>query len=309
MTIKLRLAFMGTPAFAVPALQALIKAGHDIVRVYSQPPRAQGRGQQVQKQPVHQVAGEQNIPVRTPLSLKNAEEQAAFAALDLDAAVVVAYGLLLPEPILNAPRLGCMNIHASLLPRWRGAAPIQRALLAGDNETGITIMQMDKGLDTGGIFLKRRMPIDMTATTTSLHDALSVMGANMIIEALPQVAGGSLRPVPQPADGITYAAKLTRLESVIDWREDAALIERKIRALTPWPGVMFYAKGETIKILAAEIVHNKNGAPPGTLLADDFTVACGAGALHLARVQRQGKAAMDGAAFLRGFSLTVGECL
>jgi methionyl-tRNA formyltransferase len=306
--MPLRLAFMGTPDFAVPALKALAARGHEIVCVYSQPPRPAGRGQKEQKSPVHLAAEEMGIPVRTPARLKNAEDQQAFADLKLDAAVVAAYGLILPLAVLEAPRLGCINIHGSLLPRWRGAAPLQRAMLAGDADTGITIMQMAAGLDTGDMWLKKTVPITTKTTASSLHDALSALGAEMIGEALEGIASGTLRRTPQPEEGVTYAAKLERGEGKIDWNEEAAAIERKTRALNPRPGVYFEARGERIKILSAELVMDKKGEP-GTLLADDFTVACGEDALRLLTVQRQGKAAMEGAAFLRGFTVKPGDRL
>jgi methionyl-tRNA formyltransferase len=306
---RLRLAFMGTPDFAVPSLRALIDAGHNVVCVYSQPPRPAGRGHRLQSSPVHAFAEARGIPVRTPKTLRTAEAQAEFAALDLDAAVVAAYGLILPQPVLDAPRLGCLNVHASLLPRWRGAAPIQRAILAGDAETGITIMQMDAGLDTGGMLLRESVPITPATTADSLHDALADLGARLIGPALDGLAAGRLKPEPQPADGVTYAAKLTRDDGRLDWTAPAAVIERQVRALTPWPGVWFDAAGERIKVLAAEPVAGQPARPPGTLLDDALTVACGAGAIRLIRVQRPGKAPVDGAAFLRGFPVKPGAVL
>lgn len=303
---KLRLAFMGTPDFAVAALQALIAAGHEVVCVYSQPPRPAGRGQAVQPSPVHIAAEVAGIPVRTPVSLKTAEAQAEFRALNFDVAVVAAYGLLLPQTILDAPRLGCLNIHASLLPRWRGAAPIQRAILAGDAESGITIMQMDKGLDTGAMWLKRAVPITTQTTATQLHDQLAELGADMIVEAINGITQGKLRAETQPETGVTYAAKLTREEGKLDWQEEAATLERKARALNPWPGVFFEAKGERIKVLETALVFDQKGMA-GTLLDDQFTVACGSDALRLVQVQRPGRSAIDGAALLRGFAIKPGE--
>ena len=295
---RLRLAFMGTPDFAVPSLEALIAAGHDIACVYCQPPRPAGRGQRLQPSPVHALAEARGLPVRTPKSLRPPEAQVEFAALGLDAAVVAAYGLILPVPVLEAPRLGCVNVHASLLPRWRGAAPIHRAILAGDAETGVTIMRVEAGLDTGAMLLKEALPITATTTAAALHDSLAALGARLIVEALDGLAAGRLHPEVQPAEGVTYAAKLGREEGRLDWSRPAADLERRVRALNPWPGVWFESGGERIKVLAAEPA--TGSALPGTLLDGDFTVACGEGALRLTRVQRQGRAAVDGAAFLRG---------
>ena len=305
----LRLVFMGTPDFAVPSLRALVDAGHEVVCVYSQPPRPAGRGQQVQKSPVHRFAEERGIPVRTPKSLRNAEAQAEFADLKADAAVVAAYGLILPQPVLDAPRLGCLNVHGSLLPRWRGAAPIQRSILAGDAETGITIMQMDIGLDTGAMLLKDAVPITAETTASSLHDALADMGARLIVQALDGIAEGRLTAEPQPEEGVTYAAKLTREDGRLDWTRDAAFVERQVRALTPWPGCWFVIKGERIKVLKADSASDARKAAPGSLLDDRLTIACTGGAVRLTLVQRPGKAPVDGAAFLRGFALPVGTLL
>ncbi len=304
---------MGTPDFAVPSLAALIAAGHEIVCVYSQPPRPAGRGQQVQKSPVHRFAEEKGVPVRTPKSLRNAEAQAEFAGLNADAAVVAAYGLILPQAILDAPRLGCVNVHGSLLPRWRGAAPIQRAILAGDAETGITIMQMDVGLDTGAMLSKEAVAITPATTASGLHDDLAALGARMIVPALAGLADGSLTAQPQPEEGVTYAAKLTREDGRLDWSQPAAFVERQVRALTPWPGCWFDIGAERIKVLAAEPGGAAMGAPgtllPGTLLDDRLSVACADGAVRLTRVQRPGKAPVDGAAFLRGFALPVSSVI
>lgn len=307
MTHPLRIAFMGTPDFAVTALRALHAAGHDIAAVYCQPPKPAGRGHQLQKTPVHRAAEEMGLNVHTPKTLRNAEEQEKFRALKLDVAVVAAYGLILPQAILDAPRYGCINIHGSLLPRWRGAAPIQRAILAGDAETGITIMQMDAGLDTGAMLLRDRVAITPQTTAQTLHDALADMGARLVVRALADLAAGALHAAPQPPDGATYAAKLTRDDGKIDWTTPAAAIERQLRALHPWPGCYFMLDGEVIKLLAATII-DKSGAP-GTLLDDQFTVACGDRALRLDTVQRAGKAATDGASMLRGLRLPVGSLL
>lgn len=302
-----RLAFMGTPDFAVAALKALHAAGHDFAAVYCQPAKPAGRGQQVHKTPVHRVAEDLGIEVRTPKTLRDPVEQKKFADLKLDVAVVAAYGLILPKAILDAPKHGCINIHGSLLPRWRGAAPIQRALLAGDNETGITIMQMDAGLDTGPMLLKESLPITRQTTAEKLHDEMAALGARLIVEALADLAEGKLRPAPQTEDGATYAAKLTREDGHIDWTKPAVEIERQVRALTPWPGCTFTLNGETIKVLEAEVI-DANG-PPATLLDDQFTVACGKLALRLLRVQRAGKNATDGASLLCGLRLPTGTTL
>ncbi len=303
----LRIAFMGTPDFAVAALAALHKAGHTIAAVYCQPPKPAGRGHQLQKTPVHRAAESLGFEVRTPKTLRDPQEQEKFAALNLDVAVVAAYGLILPQGILSAPKHGCLNIHGSLLPRWRGAAPLQRALLAGDKATGITIMQMDAGLDTGPMLLKGSIAITHQTTAQSLHDEMAALGARLIVEALCDLANGKLHPTPQPSEGATYAAKLTREEGLIDWAKPAEEIERQVRALNPWPGCFFVLNGETIKVLSAERA-NKTGAP-GTLLDEDFTVACGAGSLRLASVQRAGKKAADGTSVLRGLRLPVGSTL
>lgn len=305
MTPRLRVAFMGTPDFSVPALTALIDAGHEVVCVYSQPPRPAGRGQKERLSAVHAAAAERGIPVRTPVSLKNAEAQADFAGLNLDIAVVVAYGLILPKAILAAPRLGCLNIHASLLPRWRGAAPIQRAILAGDAETGVTIMQMDEGLDTGAMLLTRKLAITAGTTAGSLHDGLSELGSQMIVEALDGIE--SLKPIAQPADGVTYAAKITRDEARIDWTKSAAEIDRQVRGFAPMPGAWFQNGADRIKVLAATPA-NAQGEP-GTVIDALPTVACGEGGLILTRVQREGKGPMAIGDFLRGYALPVGTKL
>jgi methionyl-tRNA formyltransferase len=291
----LKLAFLGSPAFSVPALHALHAAGHEILRVYSQPPRPAGRGHAVMRSPVHAAAEAMGLTVRTPARVRRDEaEHAAFAALDLDAAVVVAYGLILPAPMLNAPRLGCINIHASLLPRWRGAAPIQAAILAGDRESGVTIMRMDEGLDTGPMLLRGVVPITARTTAPDLHDALSGLGARLIVQALADMPPA----VPQPEAGATYAAKLSKDDGRIDWRRDAASLDRQVRALNPWPGTFGQLGAETIKVLAAHPV--AGSGPAGKILDPQLTVACGAGALRLDRVQRPGRPAMSGADLLRG---------
>ncbi len=300
----MRLAFMGSPEFAVPALRAIHGAGHLIAAVYCQPARPAGRGQAVRRCPVHLVADELGLPVRTPSRLRTDQEaQAAFAALDLDVAVVAAYGLILPQAMLDAPRRGCLNIHGSLLPRWRGAAPIHAAVLAGDRETGITIMRMDAGLDTGPMLLRQSVPITAETTTAHLHDVLADIGARLILEALasPPVA------VPQPEDGATYAPKLTRDDGRIDWSESAEAIHRRVRAFDPWPGTFTLLEGNLLKILAVKAVDGDG--PSGTVLDSSLTVACGNGAVTLTRVQLAGRAALDGSAFLRGHPVPAGTVL
>jgi len=291
----MRLAFFGSPRFSVPALRALHEAGHEIACVYAQPPRPAGRGHAVARCPVHEAAIELLLAVRTPARLKRDEaEHAGFAALALDAAVVAAYGLILPKAMLDAPRLGCLNIHASLLPRWRGAAPIQAAILAGDAETGITIMRMDEGLDTGPMFLREAVPITAATTTPELHDTLSELGAGMIVRVLADMP----EAVPQPAEGATYAPKLTRDGGRINWARDAVCLARQVRALNPWPGTFAQIGSETLKVL--EAVPAAGQGAPGRVLDALFTVACGDGALRLLRVQRPGRPAMSGADCLRG---------
>jgi methionyl-tRNA formyltransferase len=298
--ITRRLAFMGTPDFAATILDALIAAHHDIAAVYCQPPRQAGRGHRVSASPVQLRAEAAGLPVRHPERLDAAASR-DFAALDLDVAVVAAYGLLLPKAVLEAPRLGCINVHASLLPRWRGAAPIERAILAGDEEIGITIMRMEEGLDTGPILLAEPWRIAPDATASSLRDDLAALGARLVLTALDQLE--HLAPKKQPEAGVTYAKKIARSEGRIDWRLPAAAIARQLRALDCW----FEAKGERIKLLAAE--PEAGEAAPGTVLDAAPTIACGAGALRLLELQRAGRAALDGAAFLRGFVLPQGTVL
>jgi len=298
----LRVAFMGTPDFAVPILRALVAAGHAVVAVYTQPPRPAGRGHRAQPSPVQGAAEAASIPVRAPAKL-DAAEQERFRALELDAAVVAAYGLILPKPVLEAPRLGCLNVHASLLPRWRGAAPIQRAILAGDQETGVTIMQMDAGLDTGPMLLAESAPIGPETTAGLLHDQLAALGARLIVRALAGCVDGTLAPRPQPTEGVTYAKKLARDEGRLDWSKPAVELERAVRALNPAPGVWFEHSGERIKVLAAALAERRTEAAPGTVLDGRLTVACGTGALRLTRLQRAGRAPVDADAFLRGYAL------
>jgi methionyl-tRNA formyltransferase len=302
----MRIVYMGTPDFAVPPLRALIDAGHQIICVYTQPPRPAGRGQREQISPVHEEAVRRGIPVRTPVSLRSEGAQKDFSALKPDVAVVAAYGLILPKGILTAPPYGCINIHASLLPRWRGAAPIQRAILAGDSETGITIMQMDEGLDTGPMLMQAKRAIGPTTTAQDLHDSLSTLGAETIVAALEKLQPGLLKAQPQP-EGATHAAKLTREEGRLDWKKPAAALERQVRAFTPWPGAWFEHEAERIKVLAAALAEGKGA--PGTVLDDRLTVACGEGALSITRLQRAGKAPMDAESFLRGYPIALGTTL
>jgi methionyl-tRNA formyltransferase len=300
----MRLAFMGSPDFSTPALRALHAAGHEIAAVYCQPPKPAGRGYALRRCPVQIEAERLALPVRTPARLRgDTAEQAAFAALELDAAVVAAYGLILPQAMLDAPPRGCLNIHASLLPRWRGAAPIQAAVLAGDSETGVTIMQMDAGLDTGPMLLREAVPITPTTTSAELHDVLAELGARLIVRALVEHP----MPMPQPAEGVTYAPKLTRDAGRIDWTRDAAAIERQVRAFDPWPGTFTTLRGAVLKVLAVEPTHGSG--PPGTTLDDRLTVACGTGTLRLTRVQLAGRPAMAANVFLRGHAVPVGTAL
>ncbi len=303
--MSLRLAFMGTPDFAVPTLAELIGASHDIACVYTRAPRRKGRGLAEEKSPVHKFADAAGLPVRAPLSLKDAEEQAAFAALRVDASVVVAYGVILPKPILAAPRLGCFNLHASLLPRWRGAAPIQRAIMACDGETGVMVMRMEEGLDTGPVLMAEQIPIGRK-TYGEVHDELARLGADLMGRALAGLERGGVTQTPQVSDGATYAKKIDKSESRIDWTKPARQLDCHIRGLSPAPGAWFEARGERIKLLLAEPAGG-NGAP-GEVLSD-FSIACGEGALKLLTVQRAGRAPMEWAAFLRGFPLTPGEKL
>jgi methionyl-tRNA formyltransferase len=307
MTRPLNLVFMGTPQFAAVILDALIAAGHRLAAVYCQPPRPAGRGQRLQPSPAQALAERRGIPVRHPASLRDPAARGEFGALGADAAVVAAYGLILPPAVLSAPRLGCINVHASLLPRWRGAAPIHRAILEGDSETGVTIMQMDEGLDTGGILLRQAVPIEQTTTAGRLTDRLAALGGELVVTALDRLAAGELSAVPQPATGAAYARKLSRDEARLDWRAPADRLERQVRAFDPWPGAYFIAGDERIRVLSAEIVGA--AAPPGTVLDERLTIACGSGALRPLRVQRAGRAAMDTAALLRGFALPPGTVL
>jgi methionyl-tRNA formyltransferase len=300
---------MGTPAFAATILATLIDAGHRILGVYTQPPRPAGRGHRPRPSAVQSLATQHNLLVRCPVTLRSEEEQAAFAALGADVAVVAAYGLILPRPLLTAPRLGCLNVHASLLPRWRGAAPIQRALLAGDRETGITIMRMEEGLDTGPVLLQEKLPIARNATSAGLSAELAILGARLVLTALDGVAGGRLVATPQPQEGIIYAPKIAREEGRLDWRLHSTDLERRVRALDPWPGSFFEAVGERIRVLAAIELPGPAGGVPGTVLDDRLTVACGEGVLRLLRLQRPGRAPLETPAFLRGFPILPGTRL
>ncbi len=298
---------MGTPEFAATILGALIAAGHRIAAAYSQPPRPAGRGHRLQPSPVQALAERHGIPVRCPTSLRDPAIQAEFAALEADAAIVAAYGLILPPAILGAPRLGCLNVHASLLPRWRGAAPVQRAILAGDEMTGITIMQMDTGLDTGAILLRRAVPITWETTGGGLTAQLAALGGALIVAALGRGIG-ALTAQPQPETGVTYAKKLSRNEARLDWRAPAARLERQVRGFDPWPGAYFLFGDERIRVLSAEVA-DTGSAPPGTVLDDRLTIACGEGVLRPTRLQRAGRGAMDAAALLRGFAIPPGTVL
>jgi len=300
----MRLAFMGSPDFAVPALQALHGAGHEIAAVYCQPPRPAGRGYGIRRCAVHVAADRLGLPVHTPVRLRSAPEiQADFAALRLDAAVVAAYGLILPAAMLAAPVQGCINIHASLLPRWRGAAPIHAAILAGDSETGVTIMQMDAGLDTGPMLLAEAVPIPPRATTGLLHDVLAGLGACLVVKVLAENPPAR----PQPEQGVTYAPKLTKDDGRLDWTESAGALDRRIRAMDPWPGAFTTLHGTLLKILAAQ--PESGSASPGQVLDDALLVACGQGALRLCRVQIAGGKPLDTPAFLRGHPVSPGSVL
>ncbi|WP_322894682.1 MULTISPECIES: methionyl-tRNA formyltransferase [unclassified Yoonia] len=294
----MRIIFMGTPEFSVPVLEALVAAGHDIAAVYTQPPRPAGRGKKDRPQAVHARAEALGLPVRHPVSLRNAEAQAEFAALEADIAVVVAYGLILPQPVLDAPRLGCLNIHASLLPRWRGAAPIHRAIMAGDTETGVCIMQMEAGLDTGPVLLREAIDIAPVETTGDLHDRLSALGARLVVDALTLLP--ALTAAPQPEEGVTYASKVDKSEARVDWHQPATMVARQINGLSPFPGAWCDVAGERVKLLGAVVAHGT--AAPGTVLSG-FTIACADGAVTVTKAQREGKRAMPAAEVLRGLDL------
>jgi len=297
----MRVIFMGTPDFAVPTLRAIAAAGHDVVAAYSQPPRPAGRGKKLQPSPVHLAAEEMGIEVRTPASLKPQEEKDAFAALNADVAVVAAYGLLLPVAVLEAPKFGCLNVHGSILPRWRGAAPVQRAILAGDATTGVTIMQMEKGLDTGPMILKRTTRID-EKNAGELTTEIADMGAAAMIEVLAQLP--HVRHEQQPIESVTYAHKIDKAEARIDFAKGAEFIERQVRAFAPRPGAFFELAGERIRVLDADVIAREGAT--ATVLDDKLTIACGYGAIRPTRVQRAGKPATDTDAMLRGFAIPAG---
>ena len=301
----MRIVFMGTPDFSVPVLQALVDAGHDVVAAYSQPPRRAGRGKALTPSPVQARAEALRIAVRAPVTLRDTDAQADFAAWEADMAVVAAYGLILPRAVLEAPRLGCLNVHASLLPRWRGAAPIQRAILAGDAETGVGIMQMEAGLDTGPLRLEGRTPID-GKTAGMLTDELSAMGARLMVEVLGDIE--RYPAVAQPEDGVTYAPKIDKAEARIDWIRSAAEVERQVRAFNPVPGAFFEIGDERIRALAAEVLP-EGGAGAGTVLDDQLTISCGDGAVRLTLLQRAGRGVMTSSELLRGFSIPAGAQL
>ncbi len=298
---------MGSPEFSCAPLRALIAAGHEIAAVFCQPPRPAGRGKKPRATPVQALAEDLHLPVRHPETLRNAEAQAEFTAWAADIAVVVAYGLILPQAVLDAPRMGCVNIHASLLPRWRGAAPIHRAIMAGDDETGISIMQMEAGLDTGPVLLTRTLPIGAEDTTAALHDRLSQLGAEAIVAALADF--DSLTPVPQPQEGVTYAEKIDKAEAAIDWSNDAAEIDRQIRGLSPFPGAWTTHSGRRLKFLACRRAQARpDGAAAGSVI-DGLTIACGTGAIEITELQPEGKPRMAAADFLRGTDLPPGTIL
>ena len=300
----MRIIFMGSPGFAVPTLDALVEAGHEVVAAYTQPPRPAGRGKGERPTPVEEQARELGIEVRSPKSLRGEDEQRAFAELEADVAVVAAYGLILPQPILDAPMFGCLNVHASLLPRWRGAAPVQRAIMAGDEFTGVTIMQMEAGLDTGPILLKRAVEIG-EKNAAQLTDDLAQLGAAMIAEVIADLP--LFEPIPQPEEGVTYASKLSKEEARIDWSASAPELIRHAQALAPFPGAWFEARGERIKLLAARSTRGHGKA--GEVLDDDLAIACGKGALRPTLLQRAGKGAMSREELLRGFPIPVGTVL
>jgi len=294
----LRLIFMGTPDFAVESLKRLVESPHDVVAVYTQPPRAAGRGMDVKKSPVHRFAEDKNIPIVTPENFKDEKDVDVFRDLDADLAVVAAYGLLLPESILSAPRLGCINIHASLLPRWRGASPIQQAILHGDETSGISIMQMERGLDTGPVLMQASFPLDPHETAGSLHDKLASLAAQMIVAAVEGLASGESTPTPQDDAKATLAPKIKKEDGAIDWAKDAKAIERKVRAFNPFPGTWFALQGNRIRILGGKVI--PASGKPGEVMDNQLTIACGEGGYRITHLQREGRKAMTADEFLRG---------
>jgi methionyl-tRNA formyltransferase len=304
----MRIAFLGTPDFAVQVLAELVAAGHEIAAVYSQPPAARGRGHEVKPSPVHAFAEGLGLPVRTPASMRDPAEMEAFAALDLDAAVVVAYGQILPKAVLEAPRLGSFNLHASLLPRWRGAAPIQRALMAGDACTGVQVMRMTEGLDEGPILLSETVAIEFDDTAATLHDRLALAGAALMPRALAALERGGAHETPQSPEGVTYAKKIKPAEARIDWSRSGPEVDRHIRGLSPFPGAWFEAPGGVrVKALMSRV--SPAAGPPGEVLDDKLLIACGEGAVRLLTVQREGKGVQDAETFLRGLPIREGAVL
>ncbi|MEM9761542.1 MAG: methionyl-tRNA formyltransferase [Pseudomonadota bacterium] len=297
----MRVVFMGTPDFAVPMLEALVSAGHEIAAVYTQPPRPAGRGKALRPSPVHRAAEVEGFPVETPERFRTEDVVARFAAFRADVAVVVAYGQILPQAALDAPRLGCLNAHASLLPRWRGAAPIQRAIMAGDAQTGVCIMQMEAGLDTGPVLARAALPIGAEDTAGTLHDRLATLSARLMTETLARLAKGPVPASPQPSERVTYAAKIEKAEARIDWTKPAEAVSAHIRGLSPFPGAWCEIAGERVKVLMAEAVDGDSGLPPGRATDDSLTIACGTGAVRITTLQRAGKGPQPAETFLRGF--------
>jgi methionyl-tRNA formyltransferase len=304
---SLRLVFMGTASFAVPSLKALVRSRHSVLAVLSQPARPAGRGMRTRPSPVHTAAADLGLEVRTPRTLRDEAVQAAFEELKSDLAVVAAYGLLLPRPILDAPRLGCINLHASLLPRWRGASPIQHAILAGDTETGVSIFEMEPSLDSGPILATERVPVATDITAGQLHDELALLAAELVLRVVDGLAEGRLRAKPQPTEGVTYAPKLEKAHGRLDWVRPAIELERQLRALTPWPGCWTTLEGERLRVLSARVV--TEAGEPGLVLDDRLTVACGRDALRLIRLQRPGGKPLEAAPFLRGLPIPPGTRL
>ena len=303
--MSLRLAFMGSPDFAVPTLEAILAAGHDVACVYSQPPRPAGRGKDLRETAVHAAANRHGLPVRTPLNFKSPEDREAFAALNLDVAVVVAYGLLLPKAILDAPRLGCFNLHGSILPRWRGAAPIHRAVMAGDAITGVQVMKMDVGLDTGPVMLTATTPISEDDTTGDVHDRLSQLGAALMVDGLARLEAGTARLTEQTEEGVTYAAKVSAAEARIDWTLPAPEVAARIRGMSPFPGAWFEHEGQRIKVFNARA--DEGSGQPGDVLDDELRIACSSGAVRLTRLQRAGKGIVTAEDFQRSKRIARGE--